>query len=110
MKKTLASFLIATMIMAPANVHASEERIKEIQSQMIELQKELNDLRAEQIGEDIINGTVENGESVLYLSHEVMKDHYGDDCLVVYFNYTNNTEENRTFAFSVYGKGFQCIC
>lgn len=44
---------------------------------------------------------------VRYVSHEIKKNDYGDSCLVIYFEFTNNSDENRTFIYSFNTNVFQ---
>lgn len=45
--------------------------------------------------------------NVVYKDSKVEKDKSGDDCLVVYFDYTNNSDENEAFVYTFNVKAFQ---
>ena len=47
------------------------------------------------------------GMTVKYLKHEVMTDSIGQKVLVVYYDFTNNSDENQTFDFAFSDKCFQ---
>lgn len=44
---------------------------------------------------------------VKYLKHEVVENMTGDKCLAVYYEFTNNSEENQTFIYLFNDKAFQ---
>lgn len=47
------------------------------------------------------------GMTVKYLKHEVMTDSIGQKVLVVYYDFTNNSDENQTFDFAFSDKCVQ---
>lgn len=47
------------------------------------------------------------GMTVKYLRHEVMTDSVGQKVLVVYYDFTNNSDENQTFDYAFSDKCFQ---
>lgn len=47
------------------------------------------------------------GMTVKYLRHEVMTDSIGQKVLVVYYDFTNNSDENQTFDYAFADKCFQ---
>lgn len=44
---------------------------------------------------------------VTYLRHEVVKNMAGDKCLAVYYQFTNNSDENKVFTYTIDDKAFQ---
>ncbi len=48
-----------------------------------------------------------NNLDVKYLKHEITFDEYYNKALVVYYEFTNNSNENQTFYYSFSGKCFQ---
>lgn len=44
---------------------------------------------------------------VKYTGHEIGENMAGEKCLIVYFEFTNNSNENKSFIYSFTGKAFQ---
>lgn len=44
---------------------------------------------------------------VKYIKHEVVENMSGDKCLVIYYEFTNNSNENKAFIYSFSDKAFQ---
>lgn len=59
--------------------------------------------------ETYYNGTEFDYEDthVKYLKHEVVENMAGDKCLAVYYEFTNNSDENKTFLYTFSDKAFQ---
>lgn len=56
--------------------------------------------------DDIIDVDI-NDCHIKYLYHEVVENLAGDVCVAVYYEFTNNTNENQEFDFTVSDKAFQ---
>ena len=75
-----------------------------------ETQKEMKPQEAENnsdpLSDDIID--VDCGDfHVKYLKHEITKDKSGQKCLAVYYEFTNNSKENKAFIYALSDKCFQ---
>lgn len=75
-----------------------------------ETQKEMKPQEAENnsdpLSDDIID--VDCGDfHVKYLKHEIIKDKSGQKCLAVYYEFTNNSKENKAFVYALSDKCFQ---
>lgn len=44
---------------------------------------------------------------VKYIKHEVIENMSGDECIAIYYEFTNNSNENKTFDYSFSDKAFQ---
>lgn len=58
------------------------------------------------LDDDIIDVDI-NGCHVTYEGHEVVQNMAGDWCVAVYYTFTNNTDENKAFIYTVQDKAFQ---
>ena len=58
------------------------------------------------LDDDIIDVDI-NGCHVTYEGHEVVQNMAGDWCVAVYYEFTNNTDENKAFVYTVRDKAFQ---
>lgn len=69
------------------------------------------DESSEPADDGIINFDGE-GYNVTYVKHEVSEDYEGNPCLLLYYNFTNSSEENASAAvksyFKVFQNGVQC--
>lgn len=94
MKKGIVALLLSVCILTPVYAEDNSERIAEIESRIEELNQELADLNAELKTLKNDGGfTYEaEGHSYTYLKHEVT-EHNGEDYVVFYFDYTNNSGE-----------------
>lgn len=65
----------------------------------------------ESLSEEILNdGTIDTnfGNFTLkYTGYEISKDYEGKSCIIVYFDYTNNSNENKAYEWSTGVKAFQ---
>ena len=65
-----------------------------------------NNTKNEIKNDGIINVTVE-GCTLKYLRHEILKNATGDDCVAVFYEFTNNSEESTAFIYKFSDIAFQ---
>ena len=94
MKKAIIALLLSVCILTPVFAEDNTQRIAEIEERIEELNQEIADLRAELKELKKADGfTYEaNGHTYTYLKHEVA-EHNGEEYVVFYFDYTNDSEE-----------------
>lgn len=61
---------------------------------------------APQLGDNLIDITINNC-TVKYLRHELKNDVWGDEYLVVYYEFTNNTNSSTSFGYTISDQAFQ---
>lgn len=44
---------------------------------------------------------------IVYIKHEIVNDASGDSCIAIYYEFTNNSSEGKTFSYVVEDKAFQ---
>ena len=44
---------------------------------------------------------------IKYIKHEIVKNLSGDECIAVYYEFTNNSDKNKSFDYTVSDKAFQ---
>ena len=66
-----------------------------------------DDIKEEVIEDDGIINTECNGCTLKYLRHEIKKNYADEDCLVVYYEFTNNSKEATSFLYTFSAQAFQ---
>lgn len=58
------------------------------------------------LSDDIIDVDISDCH-VKYIKHEIVENMSGDKCVAVYYEFTNNSKEGKTFDFTISDKAFQ---
>ncbi|MBD5543754.1 MAG: DUF5067 domain-containing protein [Lachnospiraceae bacterium] len=58
------------------------------------------------LSDDIIDVEISDC-TVKYIKHEIVENMAGDKCVAVYYEFTNNSDEGKTFDYTVSDKAFQ---
>jgi len=69
-------------------------------------EEEPDNSQAEGASNDIIDVDISNCH-VKYISHEIVENMAGDKCLAVYYEFTNNDDEAKSFSYTISDKAFQ---
>lgn len=87
----------------------TKENVPSFKAKYIELiDEDSPDALPESAGKKISDTEFEyDGMNVKYLRHETGTDDYGDRYLIVYFDFANNSGENKSFDSEFSGKAFQ---
>lgn len=92
------------------------DRISDIESRIAVLEQEVADLKAEYLNstESVENSIEETafsftseGHTFTYIKNEVCPDHEGNDRVLIYFDYSNNTGETSDPSYSLNVTAFQ---
>ena len=101
MKIGITALLLSACILTPVYAEDNSQRIAEIEERIEELNQEITDLNAELKELKKADGSSDEaegftyeveGQSYTYLRHEVT-DHKGEEYVVFYFEYTNDSGE-----------------
>lgn len=65
-----------------------------------------SDDKNDPLSDDIIDVDISNC-NVKYIKHEIVENMSGDKCVAVYYEFTNNSKDNRSFYTTVSDKAFQ---
>ena len=120
MKKKLITLLLCTMLAATSTVPVladeKDDRIAELEAQVADLEKTVEELQAElqkakggsttPASKDGINFEADTF-TVQYTRHEFSTDYEGNKCLLYYYNFTNNSDQNATAGLTAHVQCFQ---
>ena len=110
MKKILTLIMSAILVFGLAACGGSEEPVTEPQgteAQGTEVQEPATEEKKEETKDDGVIDLVTETCTMTYTKHEVSKDWDGNDCLIFYFNYTNNGEEASSAMVDTFVQCFQ---
>lgn len=99
-KQILSCILAASMILTPVSVFADEtdDRIAEIESQIAELQAELKELKKDKLPEFTYEA---DGYKFEYTGNALSENSSGEECVAVYFTFTNNSKDSVSPEYSL---------
>lgn len=120
MKKKLITLLLCTMLAATSTVPVladeKDDRIAELEAQLDEANATIEKLQAELqkakggsttlASKDGINFETDTF-TVQYTRHEFGTDYEGNKCLLYYYNFTNNSDQNTTAGMTAHVQCFQ---
>lgn len=120
MKKKLTTLLLCGMLAVtsavPVLADEKDDKIAELQAQLDEANKTIEELQAElqkakggsttPSSKDGINFETDTF-TVQYTRHEFGADYEGNKCLLYYYNFTNNSDQNATAGLTAHVQCFQ---
>ena len=120
MKKKLITLLLCGMLAVtsttPVLADKKDDRIAELEAQVADLEKTVEELQAElqkakggsttPASKDGISFETD-AFTVQYTRHEFGTDYEGNKCLLYYYNFTNNSDQNATAGLTAHVQCFQ---
>ena len=118
MKNRIVIFMLATMIAAaPITAYAAdadlEARVAAVEKRVAALEAQLSGSAPEETPEETEQAAPsdmsisEDGVTLTYTSHKVAKDYEGNDCVILYFDFINESDENKSPLSSTMFRVFQ---
>jgi uncharacterized lipoprotein YehR (DUF1307 family) len=105
MKKILTLIFAAILVFGLVACGGSEE--PSTKPQGTEAQEPATEEKKEESKDDGVIDIVTKTCTMTYTKHEISKDWDGNDCLIFYFNYTNNGEETSSAMVDTFVQCFQ---
>lgn len=120
MKKKLTTLLLCGMLAVTSTVPVladeKDDRIAELEAQVADLEKTVEELQAElqkakggsttPASKDGVNFETDTF-TVQYTRHEFGTDYEGNKCLLYYYNFTNNSDQNTSAGMTAHVQCFQ---
>lgn len=118
MKNRIVIFMLAAMIAAaPITAYAAdadlEARVAALEKRVAALEAQLSGSAPEETPGETDQAVPsymsmsEDGVTLTYTSHKVAKDYEGNDCVILYFDFINESDENKSPLSSTMFRVFQ---
>lgn len=99
--------LISVLILVAFIIYPSSPKEKEINNTRNDQSINNSESTSETISDDgIIDVTISDCH-ITYLKHEIVENMAGDECIAIYYEFTNNSDEGKTFDYVISEKAFQ---
>ena len=101
---SVAIFIFIIVMVLRAGIENKENNTDDKDSKMAP--QELTNSTYDPFEDDIIDVDISDCH-ITYLQHEIVENMAGDKCVAVYYEFTNNSDESKTFDYTVSDKAFQ---